>query len=226
MAADHGPNEKFCFECASAIRVNAEICPKCGVRQPTFGAPVYGSAVGFNGAPSQLTPEDFVINRIASSEKISAIVWLIIGILQVLFLVTIIAGIWNVIAALMMFKRVDRIRQRDAGVPAEFEPAGGLIIIGLVNLFFGAVFGALWVVYDFHVRGEVLRHRHLFERTVLPTEMPRLQGWTVRTPVGEYPAKDLAMVQDWLREGRLGPKDFVYSPDAGRWRTAGEIATS
>lgn len=27
-------NEKFCVECGEIIRKNAEICPKCGVRQP------------------------------------------------------------------------------------------------------------------------------------------------------------------------------------------------
>src|SRR3989338_5227054 len=26
--------KKFCVECGSSIRKNAEICPKCGVRQP------------------------------------------------------------------------------------------------------------------------------------------------------------------------------------------------
>jgi hypothetical protein len=28
-----GPNEKYCSECGAIIRANAEICPKCGVRQ-------------------------------------------------------------------------------------------------------------------------------------------------------------------------------------------------
>lgn len=28
------PDEKFCHECGEAIRAKAEICPKCGVRQP------------------------------------------------------------------------------------------------------------------------------------------------------------------------------------------------
>lgn len=28
-----GENEKFCTECGALIRRNAEICPKCGVRQ-------------------------------------------------------------------------------------------------------------------------------------------------------------------------------------------------
>jgi len=28
------PAERFCFECGKPIRMNAEICPACGVRQP------------------------------------------------------------------------------------------------------------------------------------------------------------------------------------------------
>ena len=34
-----GANEKFCFDCGSAINAKAEICPRCGVRQhapPSF----------------------------------------------------------------------------------------------------------------------------------------------------------------------------------------------
>lgn len=29
-------NEKYCQECAEAINIKAEICPKCGVRQPAI----------------------------------------------------------------------------------------------------------------------------------------------------------------------------------------------
>ena len=28
-----GPDEKFCQECGNVIRIKAEVCPKCGVRQ-------------------------------------------------------------------------------------------------------------------------------------------------------------------------------------------------
>ena len=38
-----GPEEKFCRECGAPIRANAEICPKCGVRQ--FGGPAGKSKV-------------------------------------------------------------------------------------------------------------------------------------------------------------------------------------
>jgi TM2 domain-containing membrane protein YozV len=39
-----GTDEKYCYECGEIIRAKAEICPKCGVRQPV----VYGTS----GAPS------------------------------------------------------------------------------------------------------------------------------------------------------------------------------
>ena len=32
-----GPDEKYCFECGQIIKAKAEICPKCGVRQPIMG---------------------------------------------------------------------------------------------------------------------------------------------------------------------------------------------
>lgn len=34
MAATKTADEKFCHECGEVIRLKAEICPKCGVRQP------------------------------------------------------------------------------------------------------------------------------------------------------------------------------------------------
>ena len=33
MSPTKGPDEKFCPECGEVIRLKAEICPKCGVRQ-------------------------------------------------------------------------------------------------------------------------------------------------------------------------------------------------
>ncbi len=42
-AVARNADEKFCHECGAVIRARAEICPKCGVRQPMAGA------VGANG---------------------------------------------------------------------------------------------------------------------------------------------------------------------------------
>lgn len=35
MSSDPGPDEVYCIECGEIIRERAEICPECGVRQPT-----------------------------------------------------------------------------------------------------------------------------------------------------------------------------------------------
>ena len=37
MSEGPGPNEVYCIECGEIIRERAEICPECGVRQPTNG---------------------------------------------------------------------------------------------------------------------------------------------------------------------------------------------
>ncbi len=42
-------DEKFCSECAAVIKAKAEICPKCGVRQPGMSAPLNLGAVAPNG---------------------------------------------------------------------------------------------------------------------------------------------------------------------------------
>ena len=34
------PGTKFCFECGESINAKAEICPKCGVRQPPLSGVV------------------------------------------------------------------------------------------------------------------------------------------------------------------------------------------
>ncbi|RYF35786.1 MAG: NINE protein [Comamonadaceae bacterium] len=51
-------NEKYCHECGQLINVKAEICPKCGVRQPmvagmTPPAPGMGAAIGQGGRRSR-----------------------------------------------------------------------------------------------------------------------------------------------------------------------------
>ncbi|MDI9335153.1 MAG: TM2 domain-containing protein [Cytophagales bacterium] len=42
-------DEKFCSECAAAIKVKAEICPKCGVRQIGQSATINLGPVTSNG---------------------------------------------------------------------------------------------------------------------------------------------------------------------------------
>ena len=108
-----------------------------------------------------------VASKIAGYEKASAIIWLILGILQVLIAVEIpffiIIGVWNIIVSVSRFKMIDRIRSLDPKVPFEYEGIVGLVIFGIVNLLLGAIIGIAGIVVDFYVRDQILKNRNLFD---------------------------------------------------------------
>jgi hypothetical protein len=121
------------------------------------------------GSPtSTSTQGDGAIQSIRSLEQLSAVVWLIIGILQMLigfaapFLF--IAGIWNLFAAVTRFNLLKSIENRQKSVVVHYERITPLVIILIVNLLIGGVLGALWVIVDFIIRDKVLTNRHLFDQ--------------------------------------------------------------
>lgn len=107
---------------------------------------------------------DAKASGIATYERISGVLWIVIGIFQIFSVVLIIAGIWNIIAGISRLGVAPAIQRREARVPAMFEGVLGLVLIGLVNLFFGAAFGVLMVAVDFVIRQQVLNNRHIFNR--------------------------------------------------------------
>lgn len=115
--------------------------------------------------------DEALVRRIADYERISAIVWAVIAAIQILSVVGIIAGLWNAYASWTRFQLVPHIIARNRGVPAAFESTTGLVIIGLINLFLGGVFGVLGIIMDFVVRDYVLKNEHLFDRE-LAEELP------------------------------------------------------
>lgn len=124
---------------------------------PPIPEPVPNAAVQSDGRAN----ED-VVRRLADYEKLSAIFWTALGVVQIFTIVGIVAGIWNLIAATTRFRIVPLIRQRDASVPALYEGIGGIVVIAIVNLLLGGVIGVLFAAFDFYVRDQVLSHRYLF----------------------------------------------------------------
>lgn len=108
------------------------------------------------------TDTETLIRRIADYERISAILWMVLGIIQICSVYGIIAGVWNIFASISRFTLIKRIRARELGVPKAYEGITQLVIIGLVNLFLGGVIGVLFVAFDFYVRDQVLKNAHLF----------------------------------------------------------------
>jgi hypothetical protein len=111
---------------------------------------------------AQLDSEN-TIRRLADYERVSGVLWIVLGIIQCLTIVLIIAGIWNIFGGRSRLKMSGRIRERDSGVPSAYRGIGGLILMLIINLIFGGVIGVVLVIFDFVVRDQVLSHAYLFE---------------------------------------------------------------
>lgn len=153
---------RYCGHCGTLLAAaKANFCGSCG-------AGLY-SRHAIEPQPPAYVPSHFdthhdaeTIRRIADYERVSAILWMILGIVQILSIVAIIAGVWNVFAAWSRFRLVPFIRDRDSRVPAAYEGVAGLVIIGLINLLLGGLIGVLFITFDFIIRDKVLSNRRLF----------------------------------------------------------------
>ena len=102
------------------------------------------------------------VRRIADYERISGILWIVLGVLQILTIFGAIAGIWNLFAGGSRISMARLVQRRDPRVPAAFAGVGQLIVIAILNLLLGGVIGIIFVIFDCIIRDKVLANRHLF----------------------------------------------------------------
>ena len=168
----------FCQKCGKRVDDTSKFCNSCGANlsnvsnspSPPIVPPQTQTAYqqpmpqqqNYNASIATPSNDEVLIRRIADYERLSCIFWLILGIIQVICIVTIIAGVWNIVAVISRWKLPKKIRQRDPSIIEEYRGIGGLIIIGLINFFFGAIIGVAFVVFDLYVRDKVLSNAHLF----------------------------------------------------------------
>ena len=106
--------------------------------------------------------EQELVRSIARYERLSGGLWVVLGVLQILGIVTAIAGVWNIYAATERLRIARAIETRERWIPAAFDPLGGLIIMGLVNVFLGGVIGIVFVGLDLWIRSRVLENADVF----------------------------------------------------------------
>ena len=87
----------YCSKCGQEHDADAKFCRACG-------AGISGAPINATHVANSLELDSRRIATIADYERASAIIWLILGIVQVLSIVAIIAGVWNIIAATSRFK--------------------------------------------------------------------------------------------------------------------------
>lgn len=143
----------ICPYCKEEIAEGAIKCKHCKSMLPGYQG---------DGPALHTDNESQAIRRIADYEKLSAVFWLVLGIIQILSVYLALAGIWNIFASVSRFKAVKQINNRSKNIPARFEGMVGLILIGVINVFAGGVIGILFVCFDFYVRDQVLRHASCF----------------------------------------------------------------
>lgn len=119
----------------------------------------------YNPAPTDPS-DDTLIRRISDYERVSGILWIVLGIIQTLTIILAIAGIWNVIAGITRVSAAGRIQKRDRRIPSEFEGIAMLIIIGIVNFLLGGLIGLLFVGFDFYIRDLILTNRRVFTASI------------------------------------------------------------
>lgn len=102
---------------------------------------------------------------LAERERLSAIIWLVIGIIQCITFAGIICGVWNIYVAICRFKQAKMVQTPYPGLVKSYENWMTGIIIGLVmNLILGGVIGVACSIFDMiGIRGYVLEHRNEFE---------------------------------------------------------------
>jgi len=147
-----------------------QICKGCSFRLSSIPQQSHTSA-STASRPSAAIPiaredtDSAIIRQIADYERISGIVWIILGAIQTLSVVGAIAGLWNIYAGYTRFQTAPRILARDTSIPAAFEDLSSYIVIGVINLVLGGVIGVIFVGLDLYIRDLILKNRHLFTTT-------------------------------------------------------------
>jgi predicted DNA repair protein MutK len=126
-----------------------------------------------------------LVRSISRSLRLSGVLWTVLGVLQVLGVVTIVAGAWNIYAAQSRFKIAQAVERREKWIPAAFEPLGGMITMAFINIVLGGVVGVVLVGLDVWTRSRVLENARVFDPGFVRTseapsvELPPTYGQVV-----------------------------------------------
>jgi hypothetical protein len=135
-----------------------------GVFPPGLASP---PAFPVHALPS--TSSEALIRQASDYARLSGILWIVLGVIQILTVVGAIAGGWNIYAGITRLSAAKLIMGRDPRVVAEFRSITGLVVIGVINLLLGGMIGLLFVAFDLMIRDKILANAHLFGVQPQPT---------------------------------------------------------
>ena len=149
----------YCPKCGKEIVQNASFCTGCG---SAVGRQNTGTAnnVSVDGAT--------LLNTLSQRLNTNGIIWLVIGILQILggifinwFLL--IVGVLNIISSVQDMQYSKTLLENPNGIVAKFEPITAPIITLVYNLVIGGVIGVIGSIhYFFAIRNYVMENKQFF----------------------------------------------------------------
>lgn len=155
----------FCVNCGAVLNQGEKFCTECGT-------PIGG---GYRTVYNSYKPN--LIRQLSDKVKIMGIVWLVVGILQVLigFLIMLaggetfsafmmVVGGLNIWSATQDLSYSNTVINEPVGVVEKFEPLGSAITTLVYNVVIGAVFGVAGSIYYFYVRNFVLSNAQQFNQ--------------------------------------------------------------
>lgn len=145
---------KYCTHCGKELLDEAVVCVGCGC------------SVGEQN--NQTVDETTLLNTLSQRLNINGIIWLVIGILQILggifinwFLL--IVGVLNIISSIQDMQYSKTLLENPTGIVAKFEPLTGPIITLVYNLVIGGVIGVVGSIYYFlAIRNYVMENKQYF----------------------------------------------------------------
>ncbi len=150
---------KYCSKCGKELMDEAVICVGCGCavagqqRQSAYNATVDSATL---------------LNTLSQRVNTNGIIWLVIGILQILgglfinwFLLVV--GVLNIVSSIQDMKYSKTLHENPAGIVAKFEPITGPVITLIYNLLIGGVIGVVGSIYYFvAIRNYVMENKQFF----------------------------------------------------------------
>ena len=150
---------KYCTHCGKELLDEAVICVGCGCAVKGQNTQTTNN-ISFNRST--------LLNTLSQRLNTNGIIWLVIGILQILggifinwFLL--IVGVLNIFSSVQDMQYSKRMLENPNGIIAKFEPLAGPIITLAYNLVIGGVVGVVGSIYYFlAIRNHVIENKQFF----------------------------------------------------------------
>lgn len=140
---------KFCKNCGFGMDESVAVCDNCNTEM---------------NAENTLTDEKLKV--LSERIKINGIIWLVIGILQVLMFISplsVVVGVLNIFCAVRDLKTSKNVFHYRVGLVNAYKPLVSPIITLAYNLVFGWVYGAAGSIYYLiAIRGYVMENADYF----------------------------------------------------------------